>query len=372
MNEIDKLKKRLCILSPCHWSGGIGGAELQIRLLLEKLVDSGRFDITYIASEVDENYRPKGYNVKKIESNSILRKAGLLFDTPMLFKALKAISPEIIYQRVGGVYTGVAAYYAKLNNCRMIWHVSSDTDVMPFSIDKRDSGPKAVRFIEKKFLEYGMAHSDVIIAQTYQQATMLESYYGLSETKVIPNYHMAPNVVEKVDDLITVVWVSNIKPMKRPEIFLRLASDLKFVPHVRFLMIGRGGESKWHRKVLQEIDAIGCIEYLGEIPNEEVNACLEQCHVLVNTSSFEGFPNTFIQAWLRSVPVVSLEVNPDDVLETQGVGYCSLSYERMRDQVFRLIENKKVRNKMGQRAKDYAEEKFSENNILEIMKELQC
>ena len=51
-----------------------------------------------------------------------------------------------------------------------------------------------------------------------------------------------------------------------------------------------------------------------------MNRLLARSHIFVNTSTHEGFPNTFIQSWLREVVVVSLQVDPDQVLERQQVG----------------------------------------------------
>jgi glycosyltransferase involved in cell wall biosynthesis len=62
------------------------------------------------------------------------------------------------------------------------------------------------------------------------------------------------------------------------------------------------------------------LEYLGEKSQDEVNELLARAHIYVNTSLFEGFANTFIQAWMRDVAVVSLHVNPDGVFDREGVG----------------------------------------------------
>ena len=71
------------------------------------------------------------------------------------------------------------------------------------------------------------------------------------------------------------------------------------------------------------------LNFLGEQSLAQVNERLWACRLVVNTSQTEGFPNTFIQAWARFVPVVSLKVDPDGVIARHQLGFCSGDFSRM-------------------------------------------
>ena len=320
----------------------------------------------------DPEFHPERYKIIKIADARGIRRHGFFFDVFRLLKLLHQIQPDVIYQRVGCAYTGIAAYYARRNNCKMVWHIASDNDALPFL--KTNFLTNGFRYIEKKILEYGVMSSHHIIAQTNQQAEYLKKHYGRTPTEVIHNFHPMPRENIKKTNPIKIVWISNFKPLKQPEYFIRLARDLRNLgKKVKCIMIGAPAYSalNWQRSLESKMSEIERLVYLGARPLKEVNSILAKAHVFVNTSLYEGFPNTFIQAWMRKVPVVSLHCNPDGILERHNIGFFSGMYEKMLQRVIELIKNPALRDEMGERAQVYAFERHSEKNIanlIEILK----
>jgi glycosyltransferase involved in cell wall biosynthesis len=165
-----------------------------------------------------------------------------------------------------------------------------------------------------------------------------------------------------------VVWVANLKSLKQPEIFIKLAQDLEGLTTAKFLMIGEMQATHKERTYLEELlRGTKNLSYLGRLPQGEVNKILAESHLLVNTSLWEGFSNTFIQAWMRRVPVISLNVNPDNIFEARMLGLHSGSYEQLKLDVIRLLNDDKLRERMGLYSQAYSFENHSENNVKKII-----
>jgi len=343
----------------------MGGSQYQAKCLIDRLILKGAYDITYLTRNFDAAYRPNGYKIVNVGSRLNVMKE-LFLDAPNLLKFLKRIHPDVIYQRVGCAYSGIAAYYARHNRCNMVWHVASNADVMPF---KFRLSPNVVRrYIDKKFLEYGVRHATHIVVQTHDQATLLGTYYGRSPSAVVYNFHPLPTEMIQKSEPIRIVWIANLKPLKRPELFISLARDLQGVEGVQLVMIGSlQGSRHWREEVMREMASVRNLSYLGTKTQAEVNAILATAHILVNTSRWGGFANTFIQAWMRQVPVVSFSVDPDQILNHNRVGFCSGSYEKLKQDVLTLIENADLRHEIGKRAQTYAFKYHSEHNIEKLL-----
>lgn len=59
------------------------------------------------------------------------------------------------------------------------------------------------------------------------------------------------------------------------------------------------------------------------VPAHEIRDYLYSARMAVNTPQFEGSQNSFLQAAMMGVPIVSLEVAPDGVRSRHSCGVCA-------------------------------------------------
>jgi glycosyltransferase involved in cell wall biosynthesis len=98
------------------------------------------------------------------------------------------------------------------------------------------------------------------------------------------------------------------------------------------------------------------VTFYDGVPWGESDRLFSQAKLFVNTSTFEGFPNTFVQAALHCVPILSWRVNPDSVLTTHRIGACAdSSFERLVEETGRFADDEELRREAGDRARRYAE-----------------
>jgi len=335
----------------------IGGAELQTRYIADILENEG-FELFGIHIFPKSFASPKytGYSIKR--SRWVQRAQADILYSKNFYDIIKRIKPDVIYSRSFLPHSLFpAVYYSRKKICKSIWHISNNNSVGNFQINSYKHLPFEV--IDYAALKYSIKHVDHIISQTDHQAMHLKKNFNRTVNQVIPNFHPKANGNIQKAKHIQIVWVANFKNWKQPEQFIRLASELREYEDVKFIMIGRAANNKWMETIKQQMENTPNIEWLGSLPVEQVNEILAESHIFINSSLYEGFPNTFIQAWMRKVPVISLNVDIDGILEKRKIGFICHTFENLIERTKLLIEKEQRRAEMGMDAQKYAFENFS-------------
>jgi glycosyltransferase involved in cell wall biosynthesis len=324
-----------------------GGTEFQTDLIMNEAAKTGHRVIC--VSDLLGNPGPGRKDIEYRYLKGRGRKFSLL-NFFQLIKELKRIDPDIIYQRWRIAYTGMAAWFARKHGRKMVFGIANMRD------PRKNRVPLDRMFLFKSITEYlgryGIRHADAVVAQTYEQRETLRQQFH-RDSCVIRTGHPVPSPPFPKAMPPLVIWVSNIKPVKRFELFLDLARECRDLP-ARFVHVGGKLKNSYQDRLDDKAKDLNNVQFLGELPFEETNDWIARSAILVNTSASEGFPNTFVQAWLRETPVVSFEVDPDRLLVEEGLGYCSGTFERLVADVRALLEDEDKRRPMGEKAREYA------------------
>ncbi|HEY0939930.1 MAG TPA: glycosyltransferase family 4 protein [Steroidobacter sp.] len=266
--------------------------------------------------------------------------------------AMREVDADIYYQSPAGVATGITAWFCRRNGKRFIARIASDLACIP--------GKQLIRFWrDRKIYEYGLRHADLIVAQSEQQRTLLQQNYGL-KSEVLEMAVEMPSGPQPDQD-IDVLWVSNLRPVKRPEVLLELARRL---PDVRFTLAGGAlpGADDYYRTVSEAASSIPNLTFPGAVPYTEVGTLFSRAKLFLNTSEIEGFPNTFLQAWVRGVPVVAF-FDPDSLIKHRQLGHTATDLDDMVGAIQRLLSDDAERKRIGDRARAYAIAQFGATRI---------
>lgn len=340
-----------------------GGAEYQARVLANQLVD--RYDIFYI-SHIDGS-KPleliDGIRVYKLSYNYVINKALLYYPVGSEIKSiLDKEMPDIIYQRVLNSFSFHLANYSKKNKVPFFIHIA-DEYCLHF-------GKKLSDLVRKKMLYRIIKKDTKFIVQTKTQKELLDLYHV---QPVLHIYNMHPKPIDEHNIIISerniIVWIGNARKIKQLELFLELAKLHKeSLSFFKFIVIGQISSDTYGLSLQAQMNDLPNLEYLGEQDNDFINNYMNKAFCLVNTSLSEGFSNTFIQAWLRGVPVISLNSDPDNIIQNYGLGYfCAGNFELISQFIEYLQSNSNIYSEISERSRKISFELFSiEKNIQKI------
>jgi glycosyltransferase involved in cell wall biosynthesis len=337
---------------------GSGGAEVQQTLIAKALVRRG-FPVSMVVGDYGQadNSQWDGITTYK----AYRRDAGLpvlRFFHPRwtrVWAAMKRADADIYYVMCAGMEIAEVALFARAYKRKVIFGIASDSDCDPRTL--------LVRFWrDKQLYRLGLRLADAVLAQTEAQRIALQRNYGRSS--VVVKSLAAPAVASHVlaDRDISVLWVSNIQQLKRPDLLLELASRMN---DLQFAIIGGPvvGHESLYEDVARRCATLANVKFYGPVPYHDVSDFYARARVFVNTSDIEGVPNSYLQAWAHGTPVVAF-LDPNGVIATSHLGAVATDLQEMQAHVRALATDDELWRAASVRSQDFMQQEFGEEKIL--------
>lgn len=348
----------LPVLAPEFGHHRAGGTELQQALLAKALARHG-LSVSMIVADYGQ---PDGAVYEGVKTYKAFDPAKgipvLRFVHPRwsgLWAAMKRADADIYYTSAAGGHLGQIVMFARLHGRKVVFRTASNSDC--------DQGLQLVHlWRDKQLYRYGLKRADLVLAQTVEQQAALTRNFARDSRVVASLTESARPRRPLADRDIDVLWVGNIRSVKRPEILLALARGL---PQIRFHMIGgpMPRAEKLYESVRTEALTIPNVHFHGPVPYQRIGEYYERARIYVSTSNVEGFPNSYLQAWAHGTPVVAF-LDPDQLVARHGLGRAATSVEDMCAGIQALLADPLQWHAASQRSGQFMDSRFSESAMI--------
>ncbi len=278
--------------------------------------------------------------------------------------------PQVVYQRGKLPETRLALNIASQTGAKFVWASNSDQSGERFKYlyhtiaKKRGQLTSIPTILESwysdKIIETTLSKADLILAQTTLQQKRLWQNFKCRSV-LFHSGHPVPRQIQKNNPKPRIVWLANLTPVKRPQLFLRLVKECP--GNVDFVMAGHAH----NREIISEIETLEKtrknFSYLGGISLQQTNELLASSDLFCLSSEYEGIANTFIQACLHGLPTISLGHQPEDWITRYQLGAVAESFEEWKHSIINYAHDKIRRHKAGNRAYHFAQQTFDIEKI---------
>jgi len=295
----------------------VGGAEVQQSVQMRALRRAG----CRVSVLVKDHGQPEvvdcdGITVHKIPDSGQRGWPGLRFFYPRmsdLLGLLRRVNPDIVFTQTAGEQVASAAVYSRLSGRPFVFAGASDKDFVMGPLPGMPAQHVAM-------YRWGLRSAQAVVVQNVAQLDLLKRHFQ-RDGHLIQNGYEEPLAQPGAFEG-TVLWAATVKPLKRPDHVVALARRLH---HLRFLMVGGPGVARgaqaYFDGIARQARGLSNLTMTGHVPFRDVGAAFDGASVCLNTSDYEGLPNTFMQAWLRGIPTLSF-VRPESAPGVTGTLAC--------------------------------------------------
>jgi glycosyltransferase involved in cell wall biosynthesis len=215
--------------------------------------------------------------------------------------------PRVILCNVGSRWL-----YENLSEIKL-----ANPSIVVFDLLYNHLGHIAPHFEKSRFIDVGLVQYQEL-KDVLSEANMKTEYhvipFGVADLK---KQHVRSN--KEGPTALKVGWLGRLSPEKRPDLFLQVVKHM--YKSIDVELVGRG---PLYAQLLSEIEdsELDNVSILTEYSHDQVSKWLAELDVLVNTSSVEGVPLSFMESVRQGTPIVTFDVGgASSFVHLTGSGY---------------------------------------------------
>lgn len=294
-----------------------GGAEVQLYIISRMLAAEEEFRVTLHVADIGQPERvDNALRIKPL----VRLKPGLQISAraaPAIIGRLARERHRVYVTRSASSISGLTQIAALLCGGRHMHMCAADSECAGLA--------EATLSKPAKWLQnMGLRRADMVVCQTIRQIELLRSMFGI-EGFLAPNISPDLFAVPANEAREGVLWVGRDVDCKGPELFVELARRLPGHPFTMICLPQPGRD-------LQRLTATAPknLRLVPGLPIQETAPLFARHRVYALTSLSEGFPNVLLQAARAGTPVVSLCVDPENLLSSNKAGFaCQGSFDEV-------------------------------------------
>ena len=326
-----------------------GGMEVRASLFAKEMAKDDNYEVSFIVHD------------KKLISSEVLNNITfynclLDWNSSQQKDLLKEIDADF-YINFGAhrISANAVKFCHQLNKFSILF-LASDLDLS--KIYYRNSRHHNIYGALGHICYFPIHYANVVFTQTIDQQKLLQSRFTKNGFLI---KNPVPLDIDKIDHVLNtadeyVLWVgkASILP-KRPDLCIELALKCS---EVNFLMIMNQNDVEAYYKMAES--AAENVQIIERVAYEDMVAVYSKAKIFISTSDFEGLPNSFLQSGQYRAPILSLNVDPDGMLNEYGNGMCfNGDLKSMSEKISELWQDSITCWEIGEKLFSYIEENHS-------------
>lgn len=247
-----------------------------------------------------------------------------------IFDFLTAFQPQIIHAHDPALIGLICQVWARMNRVPFV-HTAH---VLPSrALDFGTTDAFNVKLLKSNFSESithrvlgdFYANCDAIIALNRTAEESIRDFGYQGQLYVIPNgrnlaKYRKVQIADPEQEEKTIAFVGYLNERKNQSYLLHV---LRYLPeHYRLQLIGKALDPAYQKKLelIRDRYSLDRVEFLGQVPHEEIPDYLSRAHVFPSASQMEVQSLVIIEALASGTPVVGLSNETVDELVNERVG----------------------------------------------------